>query len=93
METSDCSLEGSSHLCDYGTVKDTNVVFECTDEALLNSRRNNQSLISQSERKIIPLHCLMCCPEVEGRDNQVQVQEDREKLPLFIHEENGFLGR
>ena len=65
------------HLSDYGTVQDEHhVVFECTDEALLDSRRKYQSLISQSENKMIPLHYLMCNPEVEGR----------EKLPLFIHE-------
>ena len=62
---------------DFGTVQDEHhVVFECTDEALLNSRSKYRSLISQSECKMIPLHYLMCNLEVEGR----------EKLPLFIHE-------
>ena len=63
-------------VCDSGTVQDRRVVFECNEEALLNSRRRYLNLIFQSESKMIPLQYLMCNPEVEGWA----------KLSLFIHE-------
>ncbi len=50
------------------------MIFECSDEALLNARLSYQNLISQPENRMIPLHFLMNNPNVEGC----------EKLPLFI---------
>jgi hypothetical protein len=61
-------------VCDLGLVQDEHhVIFECSDEALLNARLNHHNLISQSENRMIPLHFLMNNPDVEGC----------EKLPLI----------